>query len=127
MKNILFFLTVGLSATATAVEYRCTVNRKLSVDYEYTAAELEKLKFHNLIEETAKGTFISRCGFSLIAGQVTCDRYKVDRVEVDPFVKIKKFYIFRSQFNLQVFRNLDFIEDHGRGGISFGKCELTAP
>ncbi|NVJ08308.1 hypothetical protein HUW63_24100 [Myxococcus sp. AM001] len=32
-----------------------------------------------------------------------------------------------AQFNLQVFRNLDFIEDHGRGGISFGKCELTAP
>lgn len=127
MKNALLFLLVGSSFGATAAEYRCTVKRKLSVDHEYTATELEKWKFYNLVEETAEGTFISRCGFSPSKGQVTCDRYEVDRVEVAPVVKIKKFYVFQSQLNLQLFPNLNFIEDQGRGAISFGTCELTAP
>jgi hypothetical protein len=42
-------------------------------------------------------------------------------------VKIKKIYLFASQFSVQIFPDLKFIEDMGRGIISFGTCELTAP
>lgn len=63
----------------------------------------------------------------MIKNEITCDRYPVDRVDIDPHVKIKKMYVFRSQFNVQIFPDLSFIEDMGRGIISFGTCELTAP
>lgn len=126
MKRALIVLVL-LSVPAGAAEYRCTVTKKLTAEQEDTAAELAKWKPYNLIEETAEGAFMSRCSWSQIHQKVTCDRYKADRMEVDSNVKIKKFYFFRSQFNLQVFTNLNFIEDNGRGSISFGKCELTAP
>lgn len=126
MRRALIALVL-LSVQAGAAEYRCTVSKKLTAEQEVTADELAKWKPYNLIEETAEGSFVSRCAWSQIQQKVTCDRYKADRVEMDPVVKIKKFYFFRSQFNLQVFTNLNFVEDNGRGIISFGKCELTAP
>jgi hypothetical protein len=61
------------------------------------------------------------------SGRVTCDRYKINRVEIDPVAKIKKLYVFRSQFNLQLFASLTFVEDNGRGSISFGTCQIIAP
>jgi hypothetical protein len=127
MRNVLFAALVGFSFSAVAADYRCTVERKVHHEGEYTAAELEKGKFSNLIEETKEGSFVSRCSFEATQGRVTCDHYKADRVEVATGVKIKKFYFFSSQFNLQVFPNLTFIEDNGRGSISFGRCQLIAP
>jgi hypothetical protein len=127
VKNVLFVLLMGSSVTAVAADYRCTVERKVDFKYEYPAAQLKKLKFSNLVEETEVGTFVSRCSFVPSQGEVTCDRYKVDRVEVDPVVKIKKLYVFLSQFNLQIFPNLAFIEDNGRGSISYGRCQIIAP
>ncbi|WP_281970147.1 MULTISPECIES: hypothetical protein [unclassified Polynucleobacter] len=55
--------------------------------------------------------------------KVTCDRYSVDRVEVDKFVGIKKFYFFKGQFDVQLFPDMNFVENNGRGGVSYGKCE----
>ncbi|MFY0570608.1 hypothetical protein ACN28E_43210 [Archangium lansingense] len=127
MKNVLCVLLIGSSVTAVAADYRCTVERKVAFEQEVTTADLKKFKFSNLVEETEEGTFVSRCSFAPSEGRVTCDRYKVDRVEIDPNVKIKKLYLFRSQFNLQLFPNLNFIEDNGRGSISFGQCQITAP
>lgn len=95
--------------------------------YEYTATQLKKGQFSNLVEDTSEGTFVSRCSFSSIERKVTCDRYKMDRVDVDPHVKIQKIYLFRSQFSIQIFPNLAFIEDNGRGSISYGQCQLITP
>ncbi len=41
--------------------------------------------------------------------------------------RIKKFYVFRSQFDVQVYPDLSFIENNGRGGIAFGTCSVVAP
>ena len=65
--------------------------------------------------------------FAMSAGKITCDSYDVDRVEVDPVVRIKKFYVFGSQFDVQLFPDLTFVENNGRGGIAFGRCTLLAP
>jgi hypothetical protein len=127
MRLALCLVMLHVATTAAAAEYRCTVERKVNFEGEYTAAALEKGKFSNLVEETEEGTFVSRCSFSPSQGRVTCDRYKAERVEVDRNVKIKKIYFFRSQFNLQLFPDLKFIEDNGRADISFGRCQLTAP
>ncbi|WNG34168.1 hypothetical protein F0U61_11435 [Archangium violaceum] len=128
VRKVLFVLLISSSVTAVAADYRCTVERKVDFNnYEYTAAQLKKFKFSNLVEETEEGSFVSRCSFAPSKGEVTCDRYKVDRVDVDPSVKIKKLYVFRSQFNLQIFPSLDFIEDNGRGSVSYGRCQIIAP
>lgn len=69
-------------------------------------------------------TSLERCSFVPSRGQVTCDTYVVDHVEYDENVDLKKFYVFKSQFDVQLFPDLTFVENNGRGGISFGSCKL---
>jgi hypothetical protein len=115
------------SASALAVEYSCEVTRKVDAEREYASEQVAKLQFSNRVEELADGAYVSRCSFSSSAGKVTCDRYKMDRVSLDERVKIKKYYLFRSQFDFQLFPDLSFVENNGRGGISYGKCNLVSP
>lgn len=70
---------------------------------------------------------IERCSFSPSEGKHTCEQYEVDRVELDRNVKIKKYYVFRSQYDIQIFSNLDYIDNNGRGGFLIGKCRLVSP
>lgn len=70
---------------------------------------------------------IERCSFSPTEGRYTCDQYEVDRVELDRNVNIKKYYVFRSQYDIQIFSNLDYIDNNGRGGFLIGKCKLVSP
>lgn len=79
------------------------------------------------VEESGGGAFVSRCSFSPSANKVTCDRYQVDKVVFDENAKIKKYYVFRSQFDVQLFSDLSFIENNGRGDIAYGKCRVVAP
>jgi len=59
--------------------------------------------------------------------KITCDRYQMDTVVLDEQVKIKKYYLFQSQFDVQLFANLSFIENNGRGSVAYGKCRFIAP
>src|SRR4051794_28437708 len=72
-------------------------------------------------------TKLARCSYSTSAGKVTCDSYDVDRAETDPLFKVKKCYVFSSQFDVKIFPNMSFVENNGRGDIAFGHCELMAP
>ena len=108
------------------VEYRCPVTRKYDFDTTYSPEEIKEGQFSTRLKEHPDGFFLFRCSFSHFAGKVDCTRYKVDRVEVNQDLKIKKFYAFGSQFNLQIFSDLKSVEDDGVGGLQYGKCELTA-
>lgn len=110
-----------------AIEYYCEANKKFNSEHNYTEEELKKGKFAVRVEESSNGTFISRCSFSRSENQVTCDRYKVDRVEYDRNVKIKKYYVFISQFDFQIFQDLRSLENNGRGGIQYGECKVISP
>jgi hypothetical protein len=112
---------------ALSAEFSCEVTDKYDFGKIYTEAEIDKWKFGAKIEDQGNKAFVSRCSSTTNEGKVTCDRYEVDRIEYDENVNIKKYYIFRSQYNIQVFKNLSFIEDNGRGGISYGKCLVTSP
>ena len=80
------------------------------------------------MKEQVGGALLYRCGHSEIAGgKITCDEHEADHVEFDPNVKIKKFYYFLGQFNVQIFSNLSFVEDNGRGDIAFGQCLVVSP
>ena len=120
-------LVAAFSLPALAVQYSCEVTRKLDREREYTAEQIAKFRFSNRVEESNEGSFVSRCSFAESAGKVTCDRYKIDRVALDENVRLKKFYVFRSQFDFQLFPDLSFVENNGRGGMSYGKCALVSP
>lgn len=126
MKRSLFsvLMAFGTSAQAEAVIYDCRVERKLDRERVYAAQDLEKYRPRVLIELIDSNSYVSRCSISVINGGVeTCDRYKADHVAFDANVDVSKFYVFESQFNVQVFSDGYFIEDNGRGTISFGTCK----
>ena len=110
-----------------AVEYDCTVEKKFDSENSYTKEHINKSQFSVKVEEKNNASFLSRCSFSTSANKVTCDRYKVDKFVFDENVKIKKYYVFRSQFDVQLFSDLSFVENNGRGGIAYGKCKVIAP
>jgi hypothetical protein len=118
---------LGISGLVTAAEYECRVSKKLDFDRSYSVEQIQKFQFSNKIEELGGEAWVSRCSFSPSVGKVTCDRLKMDRIATDPNVDIKKFYMFSAQFDLQLFPDLTFVENNGRGGVSYGTCTLTAP
>jgi hypothetical protein len=123
----ILWLFLYIPALAQAAEYHCTVKKKFDSERVYTADQIEKGQFSVLVEENGKSAFLSRCSFTTSAQKVTCDRYEVDKIAFDENVKIKKYYVFHSQFDVQLFPNLFFIENNGRGGIAYGTCTLVAP
>jgi hypothetical protein len=48
----------------------------------------------------------------------------MDKVVFDEFVNIKKYYLFKSQYDFQLYEDLSFVENNGRGGISYGICSV---
>jgi hypothetical protein len=120
-------LVLCMPGFVAAAEYDCKVGKKVESEATYTAHQIEKGQFSVKVEESGGGTFVSRCSLSQSANKVTCDRYQVDKVVFDENVKIKKYYVFRSQYDVQLFSDLSFVENNGRGGIAYGKCRVVAP
>lgn len=125
------FATIGmilLSANfVQAAQYKCIVKNKFDTENVYTDVQIKKSQFSLLIDEMPEATYVSRCSFSPSAKEVTCDKYQVDQIVFDKNVKIKKFYVFDSQFDVQIFSTLTFVENNGRGGIAFGTCNIISP
>jgi len=119
-------LALCVPTFAAAAEYDCKVEKMFDSENTYTANKIEKGQFSVKIEEGG-GAFISRCSLTPSANKITCDRYQVDKVVFDEKVRIKKYYVFQSQLDVQVFSNLSFVENNGRGGIAYGKCRVVAP
>lgn len=124
MRLILIAL-MAVGSTLNAEEYFCPVSQKLNSDSSYSAAELQQRMPSVKIKQTGEAAIISRCSFSSSAGAVTCDDYKADLVVEDRHVGHKKYYHFNSQFDVQVFDDLSFIENNGRGDVAFGRCGLV--
>lgn len=124
MRFILIAL-MAVGSTLNAEEYFCPVSQKLNSDSSYSAAQLQQWMFSVKIKQTGEAAIISRCSFSSSAGAVTCDDYQADLVLEDRHVGHKKYYSFFGQFDVQVFDDLSFIENNGRGDIAFGRCDLV--
>ena len=108
-----------------AAEYECPVTKKLNAERVFSEDEMKKWQFSVKIEDLAEGSFVSRCSVS--SGKTECLRLRVDRLEHDRHIGAKKFYAFRSQVDVQLFRDLSFVDNNGRGGLAFGHCSLVAP
>lgn len=127
LRAFTIILLLYLPSLVVAAEYSCKVEKKFDPENSYAEDYIEKWQFSVKIEERNSNAFLSRCSFSTSANKVTCDRYQVDKVVFDENVKIKKYYVFSSQFDVQLFSNLSFIENNGRGSIAYGKCKFVAP
>jgi hypothetical protein len=114
-------------AVAMGAVLECAVARKVDSERIYSQEHLKNGRFSVLVEETSSGAKVSRCSFSSAEQRVTCDGYAVDRIEHDANIEAKKFYVFPSQFDVQIFRDLSFVENNGRGSISYGKCAAKKP
>lgn len=127
MKYPALFLMALVPISANSADYYCEATAKYDANGAYSAEQMSKSRFATKVEERAGEVYLSRCSFSERLGKVTCDEYKVDRVEFTPNVNIKKFYVFKSQFDFQIFSNLSSIENNGRGSVQYGTCRVTSP
>ncbi|CAN1520623.1 hypothetical protein MCEKH45_01092 [Methylophilaceae bacterium] len=125
-------LTILLTIASLSVmagqykNYSCEVLSKFDRSQQYPTTKIKELQFSNIVEEGEKTTYVSRCDFQKSVGKVTCDRYKMDKMVFDEFVNIKKYYLFKSQYDFQLYDDLSFVENNGRGGISYGVCSVTS-
>ena len=123
MNKIILSLLISLFSTSLLAEsYSCMVSKKIDTENVYTQEVLNKYKFEVKINDNGSNAILFRCDFESSANAVTCDEYKVDKIERDG--GISKYYYFRGQFDVQLFSNLTFVENNGRGSIAFGKCIL---
>ena len=130
MKSSFYILTFlfYLSFTSIwAVTYECPVATKFSEEYTYSKEHLNKYTPSVRVVDNGDNGILSRCSYESSAKKVTCDDYPIDYIVSDSFVGHKKYYVFRSQFDMQIFSGLGFVENNGRGTISFGKCRVTRP
>ena len=125
MRHFLLIIMLSLSNNAFAVtEYNCSVLKKWDTENTYSQEMIDKWKYTVLISELSDATYLSRCSNDS-SGKFTCDEYKVDRIETSSILgsEIRKYYVFASQFDVQLFRNsMTFIENNGRGSIAMGTC-----
>ena len=136
MRNhVLALVALSVVTPAAAADLVCHVTRRVSDGVpEDPRGYIEKYKPSVRVVEVGSKAKVARCSFSPSEGKVTCDWYEVDRVEVAPrgplgLVNIRKYYVFRQQFDVQVFydgKERTVIENNGRGGIAWGTCE-SAP
>ena len=124
MRAAFVAMMLMIGSQAGAAEYKCAVTKKLGAEHNYTAADLNKWQFSVRVKDYGDKAILSRCSFSSSAGRVTCDDYEATLVNSDPTAGHKKYYYFRGHFDVQIFANLDFVENNGRGSIGFDKRKL---
>ncbi len=113
--------------TPAAMKFHCLATKIFDSKTKYTPEQIQQRKLSTRLEELPQGIFLDRCVSSESAGKVTCNRQKVDRVEYHKKLQTKKFYVFDSQVNFQLFPNLTSITDDGSGGVQYGKCDFISP
>ena len=121
-KSTVSLSLVLFSSVSFADNYKCTVTRKVDFKYEYTREQLVQNQFEVLVHKRLGDVVLSRCSWSQSVKAHTCDTYDIDRIEVDEHIGARKYYVFSSQFDVQIFQDLKFVENNGRGGVAYGFC-----
>lgn len=122
---IILCFSISFMTGSHALEYFCPVSKKQDFDNSYSLEQLSNSMFSVKVNHRDNLATISRCSYVSSQGKVTCDDYQVDYIHKDTNVGHVKYYYFNGQFDLQVFSNLDFIENNGRGSIGFGSCSIV--
>lgn len=105
--------------------YRCRVAKKVDPDGVWSEQRIRDGQWSLVVRDEERTATLSRCSFAPSQKAVTCDKYVVDRVEADTHVGVRKYYVFRSQYDVQIFTDLSFVENNGRGSVSYGRCQMS--
>ncbi len=73
------------------------------------------MRYFRYSKETKQGAFASCCSCERSTARVICDRHKADRVVLDDYARIKKFYFFECSLIPSRFLDLGFVENNDRG------------
>lgn len=122
-----FFLVWVNPSITSAITYHCETTKKYDFGIIYSKERIEKWKYSVRVEELENETNIYRCSLSIIDRGITCDKYKIDKIELTKSINLKKYYYFRGQYNFQIFSNLNSLEDNGRGSVQYGECKIISP
>ena len=127
MRNVVAPLIAAFIAIrpVSPATYRCTVTKKVDPSGAWSDQRVRDGQWSVVIRDEDGASTVSRCSFSPSQKALTCDPYVVDRVEADPFVGHRKYYVFESQYDVQIFSDLTFVENNGRGSVSYGQCKMT--
>ena len=125
MLRALALAMVSYLAAAPQPTLRCEATQKIDPSGPWDHDRLREGQWHVLLDASTDPVIISRCSFAPSQGRVTCDDLTVDHVEEDLSIGVKKYYVFASQYDLQVFPNMSFVENNGRESVTFGTCRRT--
>lgn len=126
MKKFFAVFLISVIPSAFSATYICTPSFQSVMGKPATSTDF--VKKHKPITKVieSNGSYkVQRCSIPYMQENHTCDIYNVDRIERDVNVKIQKFYVFNAQYDIQIFTDLSFIDNNGRGGFLIGKCSLS--
>ena len=126
MKKLICVLFLSAITNTFANTYVCTPNFQSVMGKPASNTDfVVKHKPFTRIVESNSSLKIQRCSIPFGKDSHTCDTYDVDRFEGDTNVNIQKFYVFKAQYDIQIFSDLSYIDNNGRGGFLIGKCKVN--
>ena len=126
MKNILIIL-LAFVTNLNAATYLCTANYQSHMGKLITDSDSDFVRKHKPYTKVIEGSriVVQRCSLPLLPTSAPCDTYEVDKIEYDSNVQIRKYYIFKSQYDIQIFSDMTYVENNGRGGLLIGSCKIS--
>ena len=116
-------VVLATSSVGNAAEaFVCEVQHKFESERAYSKEHIEKSQFSVRIIDNGSSFVMKRCSYTMSANAVTCDEYDGDYKTIDSNIDLRKYYYFAGQFDVQIFTDGFFVENNGRAGIAFGRC-----
>ena len=126
MKNFICVLFMSAITNSFANTYVCTPSFQSFMGKPVANTDfVVKHKPFTKVIELSGSLKIQRCSIPYTQETHTCDTYDVDKFEKDTNVQIQKYYVFKSQYDIQIFSDLSYIDNNGRGGLLIGKCKIN--
>lgn len=124
MRFLILAIFVFSISSSNATSYKCEPEFQTVFGSRVENNDFLKVfKPYTFVHSEASGS-VERCSRSYTQNQHVCETYKVDRFENDANVQVKKYYVFTSQYDIQIFKDLSYIDNNGRGGMLYGKCKI---
>ncbi len=122
--KVLLSLILLSAVNVHAATFICTPSYQSRMGKLIATSESDFVKKHKPYTKIVEGStvIIQRCSTPYVQNSSQCDSYEADRVEYDSNVQIRKYYVFKPQYDIQIFSDMSFIDNNGRGGFLVGTC-----
>jgi len=110
------------------VNLNCVVEKYLASGTLSDESEIKTKQLSYRVAESPTQAYVSRCSFSPPRKQVVCTQHKIDKVvtwKKSESEILKKYYAFSFQFDFQLYPDLSFVGNNGRGDVAYGKCKTA--